>query len=80
MSALLEDLVRGRVLPHPLHPDDRRSLLRLAHGNPGRLTTSIELLGEPRFWQGDRTLTAAVHGETLSSVLNHYLAGPGTVR
>jgi len=73
MATLLNDRLGRCPPPHPMHGDDRRQLLRLAKGNPGRLAVFMELLSEERFWRDGRVSTAPVQGTALELVLQHYL-------
>lgn len=72
MAALMDDLLGSTELPHPLHSEDRKSLLRLAQGNPGRLVTFVGLLSSSRFWRGDRTRAASIGIEEISRRSNAF--------
>jgi hypothetical protein len=75
MARIMETLLAPYALPHPLHADDRRILLRLAKGNPGKLVAFIDLLTDARFWRRGRVSTTSVHGAALEVVLRHYVGG-----
>jgi len=74
MAAILDARLSQQVLPHPLHEDDRKSLLQLAKGNPGKLVSFVSLLSEERFWRDGRVSTASVNGAALELILRRYLA------
>ena len=65
MAALMDDLLGSNELPHPLHSEDRKSLIRLALGNPGRLVMFVDLLASSRFWRGDRIRAASIGIEEI---------------
>jgi hypothetical protein len=73
MASLFCYLLEGRALSFTLHDDDRKRLLRLAKGNPGRLLTFLDLLAEPRFWREGRARTTAINGEAMILALRRYL-------
>lgn len=77
MATVLDALLARHVLPHPLCDDDRRRLLRLAKGNPGRLEMFTALLAEARFWRDGRVSISVVNGAALELVLRRYLAREG---
>ncbi len=73
-ASLFDHLLAEREIPRTLHDDDRRRLLRLSKGNPGRVVMFCDLLVEPRFWRDDRVLTSSVEMAAKESILHHYLA------
>jgi len=74
MVAILDPRLESRALPHALQEEDRRGLLLLAKGNPGRLVSFVDLLVDERFWREGRVSTSSVNGAALELVLRRYLA------
>jgi len=78
MTQILRDLLARKAPRHGLLEDDRRSLIRLARGRPGRLAAFVVLLSEARFWRGGRVSTGALETAASEQVLHRYLARSGS--
>ena len=69
MAALLNELLVDSPLAHPLQDCDRRSLIRGARGNPGRLAVAVELLRAERYWRDRRVLPRAVMVQAMEKTV-----------
>jgi hypothetical protein len=72
MAALFRDLLTGCTSFETLHDDDRRRLLQLARGNPGRLVTYVHLLTDARYWRAGRVLVPTVDATATTLSLERW--------
>jgi len=73
MAKILDVCLSRKSTPYFLEPGDRRRVLRLAKGNPGRLLMLADLLTDDRYWRSGRVLTNSLNAAALDLVLDHYL-------